>query len=95
MKRMLKILVATVGLGALAAGCGLKGDLERPAPLWGDPNREVSGDGFPGSNRGSSTNIVFTRDDVAVFEEDPEEEDLFAEEEEAEGEAMENGTDQE
>ena len=37
----------TLVLVALAAsalsGCGLRGDLERPAPLWGDP-QEPSAD---------------------------------------------------
>lgn len=25
---------------ALSTGCGLRGDLERPPPLWGDPPNE-------------------------------------------------------
>lgn len=31
-----KIAVGVVSLAALAS-CGLKGDLERPDPMWGDP----------------------------------------------------------
>ncbi len=34
MKRVL-IAAAISALAALSAGCGLKGKLERPAPLWG------------------------------------------------------------
>lgn len=37
MKRRLAALVLTA-LSALAvAGCGLRGDLERPPPMWGAP----------------------------------------------------------
>lgn len=36
-------LVLAVSLAALAA-CGLKGDLERPVPLWGDPPNEGPND---------------------------------------------------
>lgn len=35
MKRLL-IAVGISALAVLSAGCGLKGKLERPAPLWGD-----------------------------------------------------------
>jgi hypothetical protein len=31
---MKRIVLAVIGAGLLA-GCGLRGDLERPAPLWG------------------------------------------------------------
>lgn len=34
MKRVL-IAAGIAALAALSAGCGLKGKLERPAPLWG------------------------------------------------------------
>ena len=34
-------LVAIIAFApALLGGCGLKGDLQRPAPLWGDPDRD-------------------------------------------------------
>lgn len=35
MKRLL-IAAGISALAVLSAGCGLKGKLERPAPLWGD-----------------------------------------------------------
>ena len=38
MKRFL-IVSAAAALAALSAGCGLKGKLERPAPMWG-PDRK-------------------------------------------------------
>ncbi|MEE2566331.1 LPS translocon maturation chaperone LptM [Hyphobacterium marinum] len=35
MKRFACLVLA---LGALAlAGCGMRGDLDRPPPMWGDP----------------------------------------------------------
>ena len=42
MKRTLNLSTAsklTIGVAAFAAlaSCGLKGDLERPDPMWGDP----------------------------------------------------------
>jgi predicted small lipoprotein YifL len=40
---MRTVLLLTVSLAALAA-CGLKGDLERPVPLWGDPPNEGPND---------------------------------------------------
>jgi predicted small lipoprotein YifL len=40
---MRTVLVLAVSLAALAA-CGLKGDLERPVPLWGDPPNEGPND---------------------------------------------------
>lgn len=36
---MTRIVLALTGL-ALLAGCGLKGDLVRPVPLWGNPPNE-------------------------------------------------------
>lgn len=36
-------LVLVLSLTALA-GCGLRGDLERPVPLWGDPPNEGPND---------------------------------------------------
>ncbi|MBU6318102.1 MAG: hypothetical protein KGS00_00495 [Alphaproteobacteria bacterium] len=38
--RRATLMLAFVACSALAAGCGLRGDLERPPPLWGDPPRE-------------------------------------------------------
>ena len=32
----LRTLVLMAGVGLALAGCGLRGDLERPAPMWGD-----------------------------------------------------------
>jgi predicted small lipoprotein YifL len=40
---MRTVLLLTVSLAALAA-CGLKGDLERPVPLWGNPPNEGPND---------------------------------------------------
>jgi predicted small lipoprotein YifL len=40
---MRTVLVLVVSLAALAA-CGLRGDLERPVPLWGDPPNEGPND---------------------------------------------------
>lgn len=38
--RHANLMLAFVACLALAAGCGLRGDLERPPPLWGDPPNE-------------------------------------------------------
>ncbi len=37
----MNMLKLTAGIAALAAlsACGLKGDLERPEPIWGEPAR--------------------------------------------------------
>jgi predicted small lipoprotein YifL len=32
-------LIALIGLSTLIAGCGIRGDLERPPPLWGEDLR--------------------------------------------------------
>ena len=40
---MRTVLLLAVSLSALAA-CGLKGNLERPVPLWGDPPNEGPND---------------------------------------------------
>ena len=40
---MRTVLLLAVSLAALAA-CGLKGDLVRPVPLWGDPPNEGPND---------------------------------------------------
>ncbi|WP_421790503.1 LPS translocon maturation chaperone LptM [Hyphobacterium sp.] len=37
---MRKLVALVVIIGGLAvAGCGLRGDLERPPPAWGGPDR--------------------------------------------------------
>jgi predicted small lipoprotein YifL len=79
MKR-LSILLAATTLGVGLAGCGLKGDLETPAPLWGDPQRAAAVDReLPNAASAESDRIIFTRDDVNLFQDDAEEEDPFAE----------------
>lgn len=40
---MRKVLLLVISLTALA-GCGIKGDLVRPVPLWGDPPNEGPND---------------------------------------------------
>ena len=40
---MRTVLLLVMSLTALA-GCGLKGDLVRPVPLWGDPPNEGAND---------------------------------------------------
>lgn len=80
MKRVILLCAAALG-AALLAGCGLKGDLSTPAPLWGDRSRQVVERDLP-SQSGDDTQIVFTRDDVDLFNDDEVEEDPFAEDEE-------------
>lgn len=41
MKRTLSLLLLTVSALALSA-CGLRGSLDRPPPLWGDPQDTAS-----------------------------------------------------
>ena len=36
MKRLLSLILILLGTASLA-GCGLRGDLERPDPMWGHP----------------------------------------------------------
>ena len=43
---MRKVLLLVISLTALA-GCGIKGDLVRPVPLWGDPPNEGPNDPRP------------------------------------------------
>jgi hypothetical protein len=78
---MMRLIGLAVGL-ALLAGCGLKGDLATPPPLWGDANREIVDRDLPSGSRGGGDSIVFTRDDVDIFREGEEEEDPFAEDDE-------------
>jgi hypothetical protein len=40
---MRKVMLLVISLTALA-GCGIKGDLVRPVPLWGDPPNEGPSD---------------------------------------------------
>lgn len=50
MKRTASLVL--VALSALTVtACGLRGDLERPPPLWGDP--EDAGEELPGSGEDS------------------------------------------
>jgi len=37
MKRRLAVLVLTALSALSVTACGLRGDLERPPPMWGDP----------------------------------------------------------
>jgi predicted small lipoprotein YifL len=36
MKRLTSLILILLGTASLSA-CGLRGDLERPAPMWGHP----------------------------------------------------------
>jgi predicted small lipoprotein YifL len=73
MMRLTMLAVAA----ALLAGCGLKGDLETPPPLWGDKDRAITDRDLP-SSRGQGNQVVFTRDDVDIFQPATPEEDPFA-----------------
>jgi hypothetical protein len=45
LKRNVNRIVLAIGLAAiLACGCGLRGRLERPVPLWGNPPSEGAND---------------------------------------------------
>jgi hypothetical protein len=37
-------IVLALGLAALLSACGLRGDLVRPVPMWGDPPNEGPSD---------------------------------------------------
>jgi hypothetical protein len=41
---VIRTVLAIAGLALLTAGCGLRGDLERPVPLWGNPPNEGPND---------------------------------------------------
>ncbi len=41
MKKLATLIVIIGGL--LVSGCGLRGDLERPPPIWGNPQPAESG----------------------------------------------------
>jgi predicted small lipoprotein YifL len=86
---MMRLIGIAAGL-ALLAGCGLKGDLETPAPLWGDPNREVVARDLPRGSESDGDRIVFTRDDVDIFQDDELEVDPFAEQDEKDAAAAES-----
>ena len=40
----LRTLVLIGGAAAALAGCGLRGDLERPGPMWGSPSAAGAAD---------------------------------------------------
>jgi hypothetical protein len=40
----MRITLALLASASLLAACGLKGDLERPVPLWGNPPNEGPND---------------------------------------------------
>lgn len=44
MRSTLILLVSLAAPLAVLGGCGLKGDLERPVPLWGNPPNEGPND---------------------------------------------------
>lgn len=48
MKRVLLVVLAASCLSA----CGLKGDLERPPPLWGDPAPQAPAEPPPSDDAG-------------------------------------------
>jgi hypothetical protein len=74
-------MIMTLSLAATAlSACGLKGDLATPGPMW-NKDREVVERDLPGGQT-SSDRIVFTRDDVDLFRDDPAAVDPFAETEE-------------
>ncbi|MGD2133798.1 MAG: lipoprotein [Maricaulaceae bacterium] len=82
MSAIAKAAISALLLAGLLSACGLKGDLETPPPLWGDPNRTAADRDLPGARRGESADIVFTRDDVDIFNDGEEEDDPFADDEE-------------
>lgn len=48
MKRRLAALVLATLSALSVAACGLRGELERPPPMWGDPPPQDSADGDDG-----------------------------------------------
>ncbi len=52
MKRPLLLSAALIAATNLAA-CGLTGDLERPGPLWGDPQGDVAPAELPEDRQGN------------------------------------------
>ena len=72
--------------GALLAGCGLKGDLETPGPMWGSTDREVVERGLPDGGGRTSDQVVFTRESVELFKDEEPERDPFADTPEGEAE---------
>tara|TARA_R110002072_G_scaffold41381_4_gene116292 strand:+ start:1317 stop:1490 length:174 start_codon:yes stop_codon:yes gene_type:complete len=43
MKRLTSLILILLGTASLA-GCGLRGDLERPDPMWGHPQDTETAD---------------------------------------------------
>jgi len=91
-KRLVLAAVLAGLAGAGLAGCGLKGDLTTPPPLWGDKSRATVDRGFPSGGRQEEDRVVFTRDDVDIFRRDEEQEDPFAEDDEAQDGAAADAT---
>jgi predicted small lipoprotein YifL len=71
------LLASLIVAAASLSACGLKGDLNTPPPLWGDKTRAVTERKLPGGNK-SNNKIVFTREDVEVFQPPKAPEDPFA-----------------
>jgi len=74
---MIRLLTLATALVALT-GCGLKGSLETPPPLWGDPDRAPIVRHQPSRTTVSNDQVIFTQDDVDLFRGDAEGEDPFA-----------------
>jgi predicted small lipoprotein YifL len=53
MKRLTCVTLAVLGALAVTA-CGLRGDLDRPPPLWGDPPEQDDGADDSGHEDGDS-----------------------------------------
>jgi len=74
MIRLLTLMAALV----LVAGCGLKGTLHTPPPLWGDPDRETVERDLPSGGDNQQDQVIFTRHDVDLFRNEDEDDDPFA-----------------
>lgn len=83
--------MAALLAGGALAGCGLKGDLETPAPLFGARDREpLQPEAAPEDDTPREPQLVFPRDEtdspgvaVGVFPEEPGEDEEPSEGEDA------------
>ncbi|WP_417467210.1 LPS translocon maturation chaperone LptM [Maricaulis sp.] len=53
MKRLFSLILILLGTASLSA-CGLRGDLERPEPLWGHPQDAEQSDDAAGDTAADS-----------------------------------------
>ena len=69
MKRAFLLAAAALAASNLAA-CGLTGDLERPGPLWGDPDGSLEPAELPDKSQTNLPDLPDREDDTSSNDDD-------------------------